>query len=57
LFSVHVSDLPEVNKSFKLIADLTPDRMPIGEFVNIEKSAYEKLLHGKIPQVNPESSS
>lgn len=33
-------------------ADITPDRIVVGEFVDIEKLSYEKLLHEKISQIN-----
>jgi 2-oxoglutarate ferredoxin oxidoreductase subunit beta len=28
-------------------AEITPDKIPVGEFVDIEKLSYEKLLHEK----------
>jgi 2-oxoglutarate ferredoxin oxidoreductase subunit beta len=33
-------------------AEITPDRIPIGEFVNVEKPSYEKLLHEKMSKIN-----
>jgi 2-oxoglutarate ferredoxin oxidoreductase subunit beta len=33
-------------------AEITPDRLVVGEFVDIEKLSYEKLLHEKISQIN-----
>jgi 2-oxoglutarate ferredoxin oxidoreductase subunit beta len=33
-------------------AEISPDRIVVGEFVNIEKVSYEKLLHEKISQIN-----
>jgi 2-oxoglutarate ferredoxin oxidoreductase subunit beta len=33
-------------------AEITRDRIVLGEFVNIEKISYEKLLHEKISQIN-----
>jgi 2-oxoglutarate ferredoxin oxidoreductase subunit beta len=33
-------------------AEITSDRIPVGEFVDIEKPSYEKLLHEKISQIN-----
>jgi 2-oxoglutarate ferredoxin oxidoreductase subunit beta len=36
-------------------ADITPQRLVVGEFVDVEKVSYEKLLHEKISQINEES--
>jgi 2-oxoglutarate ferredoxin oxidoreductase subunit beta len=33
-------------------AEITPDRLVVGEFVDVEKLSYEKLLHEKISQIN-----
>jgi len=33
-------------------AEITPEKIVVGEFVNIEKASYEKLLHEKISQIN-----
>lgn len=33
-------------------AEISPDRIVVGEFVNVEKVSYEKLLHEKISQIN-----
>ncbi len=33
-------------------AEITPNRVPVGEFVDIEKLSYEKMLHEKISNVN-----
>jgi len=33
-------------------ADITPERIVVGEFVNIEKISYEKLFHEKIAHIN-----
>jgi 2-oxoglutarate ferredoxin oxidoreductase subunit beta len=33
-------------------ADITPDRIVVGEFVDIEKLSYEKMLHEKISEIN-----
>jgi 2-oxoglutarate ferredoxin oxidoreductase subunit beta len=33
-------------------ADITPDKIVVGEFVDIEKLSYEKLLHEKISKIN-----
>jgi len=35
-------------------AEITPEKIVVGEFVNIEKASYEKLLHEKIAQINEE---
>ena len=32
-------------------AEITPDKIPVGEFVDIEKPTYEKLLRERIVQV------
>jgi 2-oxoglutarate ferredoxin oxidoreductase subunit beta len=32
-------------------AEIRPDRIPIGEFVNTEKPSYEKLLHEKMSKI------
>jgi 2-oxoglutarate ferredoxin oxidoreductase subunit beta len=33
-------------------ADITPDKIVVGEFLNIEKVSYEKFLHEKIAHIN-----
>jgi len=33
-------------------ADITPDKIVVGEFVDIERLSYEKLLHEKISKIN-----
>ena len=33
-------------------ADIGADKIPVGEFVDIEKLSYEKLLHEKISKIN-----
>ncbi len=33
-------------------AEITPERIPVGEFVDIEKPSYEKLLHEMISRIN-----
>ncbi|MGD0979463.1 MAG: thiamine pyrophosphate-dependent enzyme [Candidatus Bathyarchaeia archaeon] len=33
-------------------ADITPERIVVGEFVDIEKLSYEKMLHEKISKIN-----
>ncbi|MCJ7470094.1 hypothetical protein MUO74_06310, partial [Candidatus Bathyarchaeota archaeon] len=33
-------------------AEITPDRIAVGEFVDVEKLSYEKLLHEKISKIN-----
>jgi 2-oxoglutarate ferredoxin oxidoreductase subunit beta len=33
-------------------AEITSERIPVGEFVDIEKPSYERLLHEKISQIN-----
>jgi len=33
-------------------AEITPERIVVGEFVNIEKTSYERLLYEKIAQIN-----
>jgi 2-oxoglutarate ferredoxin oxidoreductase subunit beta len=33
-------------------AEITPDRIVVGEFVDIQKLSYEKLFHEKIAQIN-----
>ncbi|NWF87235.1 2-oxoacid:ferredoxin oxidoreductase subunit beta [Candidatus Bathyarchaeota archaeon] len=33
-------------------AEITPEKLVVGEFVNIEKVSYEKFLHEKISQIN-----
>jgi len=33
-------------------AEITPEKIVVGEFVNIEKASYEKLLHEKISEIN-----
>lgn len=36
-------------------ADITPEKLVVGEFVDIEKVSYEKLLHEKISHINERS--
>jgi 2-oxoglutarate ferredoxin oxidoreductase subunit beta len=36
-------------------ADITQDRIVVGEFVDIEKLSFEKLLHEKISEINEKS--
>lgn len=33
-------------------AEITPEKLVVGEFVNIEKVSYEKFFHEKISQIN-----
>jgi 2-oxoglutarate ferredoxin oxidoreductase subunit beta len=33
-------------------AEITPEKLIVGEFVNVEKVSYEKFLHEKISQIN-----
>lgn len=33
-------------------AEISVDKIPVGEFVDIEKLSYEKMLHEKISQIN-----
>lgn len=33
-------------------AEISPEKLVVGEFVNIEKISYERLLHEKIAQIN-----
>lgn len=33
-------------------AEITPEKIVVGEFINIEKPSYEKLLYEKIAQIN-----
>jgi len=33
-------------------AEITPEKIVVGEFVNVEKVSYERLLHEKIAQIN-----
>jgi 2-oxoglutarate ferredoxin oxidoreductase subunit beta len=33
-------------------AEITPEKLVVGEFVNVEKVSYERLLHEKIAQIN-----
>lgn len=33
-------------------AEITPERLVVGEFVNVEKVSYEKFLHEKIAHIN-----
>jgi 2-oxoglutarate ferredoxin oxidoreductase subunit beta len=33
-------------------SEITPDIIPVGEFVNIEKPSYEQLLHEKMTKIN-----
>jgi len=35
-------------------AEITPEKIVVGEFVDIEKASYEQLLHEKIAQINEE---
>jgi 2-oxoglutarate ferredoxin oxidoreductase subunit beta len=35
-------------------AEITPERIVVGEFVNIDKISYERLLHEKIAHINEE---
>jgi 2-oxoglutarate ferredoxin oxidoreductase subunit beta len=35
-------------------AEITPEKIVVGEFVNIDKISYERLLHEKIAQINEE---
>ncbi|MBX5321240.1 MAG: 2-oxoacid:ferredoxin oxidoreductase subunit beta [Candidatus Bathyarchaeota archaeon] len=36
-------------------AEITPERIVVGEFVDVEKPTYEKLLHDKMAQILKES--
>jgi 2-oxoglutarate ferredoxin oxidoreductase subunit beta len=36
-------------------AEITPEKIVVGEFVNVEKVSYERLLHEKIAQINEKS--
>ncbi len=36
-------------------ADITNERLVVGEFANVEKVSYEKFLHEKISQINEKS--
>ena len=36
-------------------AEITPERIPVGEFVDIEKLSYERMLHEKISKINEEA--
>jgi len=38
-------------------AQITPDRIPVGEFVDTEGLSYEKLLHEKISKINERTLS
>jgi 2-oxoglutarate ferredoxin oxidoreductase subunit beta len=33
-------------------ADITPDKIVVGEFVDFEKLSFEKMLHEKISEIN-----
>ena len=33
-------------------AEISAEKIPVGEFVDIEKLSYEKMLHEKISQIN-----
>jgi 2-oxoglutarate ferredoxin oxidoreductase subunit beta len=33
-------------------ADITQDKIVVGEFVDVEKLSYEKMLHEKISKIN-----
>jgi 2-oxoglutarate ferredoxin oxidoreductase subunit beta len=33
-------------------AEITPEKLVVGEFVNVEKASYERLLHEKIAWIN-----
>jgi 2-oxoglutarate ferredoxin oxidoreductase subunit beta len=33
-------------------AEIGPDRIAVGEFVDVEKLSYERMLHEKISQIN-----
>jgi 2-oxoglutarate ferredoxin oxidoreductase subunit beta len=33
-------------------AEISPDRVPVGEFVDLEKLSYERMLHEKISKIN-----
>jgi hypothetical protein len=33
-------------------AEITADKIAVGEFVDIEKLSYEKMLHEKISKIN-----
>jgi len=35
-------------------AEITPEKIVVGEFVNIDKISYERLLHEKIAKINEE---
>jgi 2-oxoglutarate ferredoxin oxidoreductase subunit beta len=37
-------------------AEITPERIVVGEFVNIDKISYERLLHEKIAHINEEKT-
>jgi len=36
-------------------AEITPERIAVGEFVDIEKLSYERMLHEKISKINEEA--
>jgi 2-oxoglutarate ferredoxin oxidoreductase subunit beta len=36
-------------------AEITREKIVVGEFVNVEKVSYERLLHEKIAQINEKS--
>jgi 2-oxoglutarate ferredoxin oxidoreductase subunit beta len=33
-------------------AEISPDRIPVGDFVDLEKLSYERMLHEKISKIN-----
>jgi 2-oxoglutarate ferredoxin oxidoreductase subunit beta len=33
-------------------AEISADKIPVGEFVDIEKLSYERMLHEKISKIN-----
>jgi 2-oxoglutarate ferredoxin oxidoreductase subunit beta len=37
-------------------ANITPDRIPVGEFLDTEKPTFEKLLHEKMSEINKKGS-
>jgi 2-oxoglutarate ferredoxin oxidoreductase subunit beta len=36
-------------------AEITPERIAVGEFVDVEKLSYERMLHEKISRINEEA--
>jgi len=36
-------------------AEITPERIAVGEFVDVEKLSYERMLHEKISKINEEA--